>query len=195
MELKKALLIVDVQNDFCPDGALSVPEGNEIVPILNEYIEYFLKEKSSIIFTRDWHPRKTKHFKEFGGLWPEHCIENTKGAEFYPDLKLPKEAIVISKGTDPTKDGYSAFEATDFEGNDLFSLLKGLKVQQIYIGGLATDYCVRQTTLAALKYGFNVKLLMDGIKGVDVTPGDSKAAIEEMLNAGAEKITLNEYNN
>jgi len=111
MQLKKALLIVDVQNDFCPGGALGVPEGDKIVPFINRYIKIFSKRKLPIFCTRDWHPARTKHFKDFGGTWPVHCIQNTRGSQFHPKLRLPKEAIPLYKGAYPEKDGYSAFEA------------------------------------------------------------------------------------
>ena len=188
MESKKALLIVDVQNDFCPGGALAVPEGDKIVPILNKYIKIFSEKKWPIFASRDWHPKESKHFKQFGGLWPEHCIQNTRGARLHPDLRLPKETIVLSKGIDPDKDGYSAFEAVDSKGTDFFELLKSSGIDELFVGGLATDYCVKTTVLDALKSGLKVKLLIDGIKGVNIKPKDSEQAIEEMVRGGAEKI-------
>jgi nicotinamidase/pyrazinamidase len=104
MRAKKALLIVDVQNDFCPGGALGIPCGDKIVPKINKYIKIFSKKKLPVFATRDWHPVKTKHFKDFGGVWPVHCIYNTRGALFHPDLKVPKEAFMLYKGMDPEKD-------------------------------------------------------------------------------------------
>ncbi len=190
MKLKKALLIVDVQNDFCPGGALGVPEGDKIVPYINKYIKIFSKKKLLIFATRDWHPIKTKHFKDFGGVWPVHCIQNTRGAQFYPKLRLPKETILLYKGIYPDKDGYSAFEAENENGMSFLSLLKRLGVQEIYISGLAIDYCVKFSTSDALKQGFKVKLLMDAVKGVNLRPNDSERAIKEMVKKGAKKITL-----
>lgn len=192
MKLKKALLIVDVQNDFCPGGALAVPEGNTIVPNLNKYIKIFSQKNLPVFASRDWHPKKTRHFKKFGGIWPVHCVQNTKGAQFHPGLKLPKETIVLSKGMDPQKDAYSAFQALDANGMDFSALLKYLGIQALYVGGLATDYCVKSSALDATKFGFKVRLLTDAIKGVDLKPKDSEEAIKEMIRNGVKLITLKE---
>lgn len=190
MNLKKAFLIVDVQNDFCPGGALGIPEANMIIPAINKYIKIFSKRKFPIIATRDWHPAKTSHFKDFGGVWPVHCIQNTRGAAFHPGLKLPKETIFVYKGLYPGEDGYSAFEAEDLSGLNLEKLLRVLGIKELYVAGLATDYCVRFSTRDAIKRGFKVKILMDAIKGVDLKPGDSQKAIKEMVKGGAKKMTL-----
>ena len=190
MKLKKALLIVDVQNDFCPGGTLVVPEGDKIIPKLNKYIKIFSQKKLPIFASRDWHPKKTIHFKKFGGTWPVHCVQDTKGAAFHPKLKLPKEAIILSKGMDPEKDSYSAFQAEDKNGMVLLNLLKILGVNEIYVGGLATDYCVKFSVIDALKQGFKVKLLVDAIKGVNLKPNDSEEAMEEMLKNGTKKATF-----
>ncbi|MDH5174327.1 MAG: bifunctional nicotinamidase/pyrazinamidase [Elusimicrobiota bacterium] len=192
MEEKKALLIVDVQNDFCPGGALAVSQGDKIVPILNKYMMIFSRKKWPIFASRDWHPRKSKHFKKFGGPWPEHCIQNTRGARLHPGLRLPEETIVISKGMDPDKDSYSAFQAVDSKGTEFLELLKMSGIKELYVGGLATDYCVKSSVLDALKFGFKVKLLIDAIKGVNIKPEDSEEAIQEMIRGGAEKMTLKE---
>ena len=190
MKLKKALLIVDVQNDFCPGGALAVSEGDRVVPVLNKYNELFSQKNLLIFASRDWHPKITKHFKQFGGLWPNHCIQNTKGAEFHPTLKLPETIIILSKGMDPDNDSYSAFQAVDANGADFFNLLKILGVNELLIGGLATDYCVKSSVLDALKFSLKVKLLIDAIKGVNIKPNDSEDAIKEMIDGGAETITF-----
>lgn len=195
MKLKKALLIVDVQRDFCPGGALAVPQGNKIIPCLNKYIKIFSKNKLPVFASRDWHPKKTRHFKKFGGLWPVHCVQNTKGAKFQPKLKLPKEAITISKGMDSEKDSYSAFQAQDSNGTGFLTLLKYLGVQELYIGGLATDYCVRASCIDALNNGFKVGLLVDAIKGVNLKPRDSEEAIMEIVRQGAKKVTLENCKN
>jgi len=189
-KLKKALLVVDVQNDFCPGGALGVPEGDKIVPKINRYIKIFAKNKLPVFFTRDWHPVRTKHFKDFGGVWPVHCIQNSRGAQFHPKLKLPKKAILLYKGMDPEIDAYSAFQAESTNGVKLPQLLKIMGIDELYIGGLATDYCVRFSTRDALKVGFKVKILMDAIKGVNLKPKDSENAIKEMVKAGGKLITL-----
>jgi nicotinamidase/pyrazinamidase len=190
MRLKKALLIVDVQNDFCPGGALAVPEGDKIVPVLNKYINIFAKNKLPIFASRDWHPVNTKHFRDFGGVWPVHCIRNTRGASFHPKLKLSKDVILLYKGMDPGKDSYSAFQAEDEKGMSLLKLLKLFGIKELYIAGLATDYCVKSSALDALKNGFKVKLLMDGIRGVNLKADDSEKAIQQMVRKGAKKITL-----
>jgi nicotinamidase/pyrazinamidase len=190
MKLKKALLVVDLQNDFCPAGALAVPEGDKIVPTINKYIKIFSRNKLPIFASRDWHPIKTKHFKDFGGVWPVHCIQNTKGASFHPKLKLPKEAILLYKGMDPNKNSYSAFQAEDPRGVEFLNLLRLFGIKELYIGGLATDYCVKSSAIDATKFGFKVRLLVDAIKGVDLKKGDSEKAIQEMAKKGAKKITL-----
>ena len=190
MKLKKALLIVDVQNDFCPKGTLGIKEGDKVIPAINKYIKIFSKAKLPIFLTRDWHPKITKHFKQFGGVWPKHCLENSKGAMFHPNLKFPKQAIILSKGMDPAKDSYSAFHAVDANTTELAILLKIFGVGELFIGGLATDYCVKFSTLDAIKSGIKVKVLIDAIKGVDLKPSDSKFAIEEIVSHGAKAMTF-----
>lgn len=188
----KALLIADPQNDFCPAGKLAVPEGDKIIPAVNKYIKYFSQKRLPIFITRDWHPKKTKHFKKFGGRWPEHCLQNSRGAEFHPGLKLTKQAVIMSKGMDPFQDSYSAFDSLDSKHRRLADLLKMLDVEELYIGGLATDYCVKFSALDALKAGFKVKILADAIKGVDLKPGDSQRALKELARRGAKTITISE---
>jgi nicotinamidase/pyrazinamidase len=188
----KAFLVVDVQNDFCPGGALGIYGGDRIIPVLNRYIKYFERENLPIFLTRDWHPKVTKHFEQFGGVWPEHCVEESYGAQFHPELELPKKATVMSKGMDPEEDSYSAFHATDSSGILLADLLRNLGVAQIYIGGLATDYCVKYSALDALKEGLEVFVLTDAVAGVNLQPEDSNAALEEMVGRGARKTTCEE---
>jgi nicotinamidase/pyrazinamidase len=190
MKKNNALLIIDVQNDFCPDGKLAVPEGDTIVPVLNKYISIFARNKWPVFASRDWHPEKSSHFKEFGGQWPEHCIQDSPGAKFHPLLRLPEGAIILSGGMDPDKDGYSAFEAVDAAGEEFARLLNTFSIKELFVGGLATDYCVKWSVLDALKFGFKVTLLTDAIKGVDLKPRDSEAAIEEMVKLGAKKMTF-----
>lgn len=177
---KRALIVVDVQNDFCPGGALAVAEGDEVVPPLNELIKEFLERGEPVFKSRDWHLPDTKHFAAYGGTWPVHCVRNTKGAEFHPDLIDDARIRVISKGLGHT-DCYSAFDETD-----LATQLKELDVQEVWVGGLATDYCVKSTVLDALKEGFSVKALTDAMRAVEVKPGDGDRAIAEMKAAGAE---------
>lgn len=183
---------MDIQNDFCPGGALAVSAGDKIIFRINKYIKIFSQNKLPIFASRDWHPEKTKHFKKFGGAWPIHCVQGTEGAKFHPKLDLPKKAILLYKGMDPEKDSYSAFQAEDKEGNSFLKLLKTLRIKEIYIGGLATDYCVKFSALDGLKNGFKVKLLTDAIKGVSLKPTDSQQAIKEMLKQGVKKISLKE---
>jgi len=179
---RDALIIVDLQKDFCPEGALPVPGGDQVVPILNKYIEIFRKVGAHIFATRDWHPQNHSSFKAYGGMWPPHCIQKTEGAKFHPSLMLPKEVKVISKATDPSKEAYSGFDGTELKEE-----LKKKGVKRVFVGGLATDYCVKNTVLDALKYGFETVLLEDAIRGVNLKPEDSDEAIKEMVNKGAKK--------
>jgi len=186
MQGKDALVIVDVQNDFCPGGALAVERGDEVVPRLNAYIEKFTKAGLPVFATRDWHPEKTIHFKAYGGQWPPHCIQGTEGAAFRSDLRLPAAAVVVTTGAAPDEDGYSGFDGRG-EGGTLEEMLRKAGVERIFVGGLATDYCVKHTVLDGLKRGFKVVWLEDASRGVDVTPGDSARAAAEMLDGGATK--------
>jgi len=179
-EKKQALIVVDVQNDFCPGGALAVADGDEVVPPLNKLISEFLKRGDPVFKTRDWHPSKTKHFADFGGTWPVHCVQGTKGAEFHADLTDDARIQVISKGLGD-ENSYSAFD-----GTDLAAQLRKLGVDEVLVGGLATDYCVKNTALDALKEGFAVKALKNAMRPADLQPGDGDRAIEEMRRAGAE---------
>jgi len=177
---KRALIVVDVQNDFCPGGALAVAQGDEVVAPLNKLIEEFLERGEPVFKSRDWHPKKTRHFAAYGGTWPVHCVQNTKGAEFHPELIDDMHIRVISKGLGD-EDSYSAFR-----GTDLTLQLRRLGVEEVWVGGLATDYCVKNTVLDALKQGFRVKALKDAMRAVEVKPGDGERAIAEMQSAGAE---------
>lgn len=184
---KSALIIVDVQNDFCPDGALPVARGDEVVAPLNKLIEAVAKTGQPIVYSRDWHPVMTRHFKQYGGLWPVHCVQYTAGAEFHSALKVSQDAIIVSKGMDNKDDGYSAFEGNILAdgGKTLAEYLREQGATELYIGGLATDYCVKATVLDALKLGFVVHLLLDACRAVDVNSGDGDKAVEEMYLAGA----------
>ena len=189
-ELSKndALIIVDVQRDFCPGGALPVPAGDQVVPVLNDYIKMFKKANAGIFATRDWHPPNHMSFKAYGGPWPPHCIQNSEGAKFYPDLKLPDDASIISKAMDPSKESYSGFD-----GTMLGDKLKDKGVTRVFVGGLATDYCVKNTVLDAIALGFGTVLLLDATRGIDVKLGDVEKAIGEMVAKGAERATLADF--
>ena len=195
MQAKDALIIVDVQNDFCPGGALAVSGGDEVVPVLNRAIERFTKAGLPIFATRDWHPEKTNHFKAYGGIWPVGCrtyleraAKGTRGAEFHAGLELGKDTVVVSAGMVPDEDGYSGFQARDPSGARLAELLQRKGVERIIVGGLATDYCVKHTVLDGLKEGFKVLLLADAIRAVNLKPHDGELAIAEMIRAGAVKV-------
>ena len=188
MSKKAALVVVDVQNDFCPGGSLGIADGDRVVIAINRYVEQFTAVGAPIFATRDWHPPQTRHFKIYGGVWPVHCVQNTQGAEFHCALRLGPTATVLSKGAMADADSYSGFDALDEHGNDLAALLRARGVEHIFVGGLATDYCVRQTVLDGLQQGFDVTVLLDAIRGVDLVPGDSTRALEEMSLAGARTI-------
>ena len=190
LKLKKALLIADPQIDFCPGGALGIKDGDKIISVVNAYIRKFAAQELPIFITRDWHPKETKHFKSYGGVWPRHCVHDTKGAAFHPGLKFPRETIILSKGMDPAKDSYSAFHAYDDNHKELHHLLQIFGVTELYIGGLATDYCVKYSALDALKYGYKVYVLLDATKGVNLKPQDSENAVREMVAAGVQTMTL-----
>jgi nicotinamidase/pyrazinamidase len=180
-----ALIVVDVQNDFCPGGALAVAEGDRVIPILNRYVQFCVKKSLPVYATRDWHPQDHCSFKAHGGPWPVHCVQGTSGAQFHPQLNLPKDVGIISKATDPGEDAYSGFQ-----GTDLARRLKDQGIRRILIGGLATDYCVKSTVLDGLKAGFEVYFLADACRAVNVNPEDGQKAMQEMLAAGAQQLTL-----
>lgn len=185
---KDALVIVDVQRDFCPGGALPVTEGDQVVSVLNAYLKIFRKGKAQIYSTRDWHPPDHMSFKPYGGVWSPHCIQGSKGAEFHPDLILPKDVKTISKAANPCKEGYSGFDGTELKDE-----LKKKDVGRVFVGGLATEYCVKNTVLDALRLRFETILLVDAIRGVNIKPNDSEKAIVEMIKKGARKATLSEF--
>jgi nicotinamidase/pyrazinamidase len=174
------LVIVDVQNDFLPGGKLAVAEGDKIIPALNRYIALFQQNQLPIFATRDWHPADHCSFKSQGGPWPAHCVAETPGAQFPQSLALPPSATIISKGTSARKEAYSGFEGTKLE-----SLLRDAAVDVLYVGGLATDYCVLNTVKDGLRLGFAVVLLTEAMRAVEVHPGDGARAELEMLSGGA----------
>lgn len=190
MQAGDALLIVDVQNDFCPGGSLAVADGDAVVPVLNEYARRFHAAGLPVVATRDWHPPQTRHFTTGGGAWPPHCVMGTPGAAFHPDLRLPDGTIVVSKGVDPASDSYSAFDAHAEDGRPLAAVLRDLGVRRLYVGGLATDYCVQASVISALEAGLPVVVLTDAIRGVEVRPGDTARALAHMRQRGASEMTL-----
>jgi nicotinamidase/pyrazinamidase len=191
----KALIIVDMQNDFCPGGALAVEYGDTIVQGINAIALKF----NVVVTTQDWHPEDHGSFAsnhkgakpyDVGTLsgrsqvfWPDHCVQNTKGAEFHPNLQVSGRNFV--KGTHPAADSYSGFFDDDGTSTGLDEYLKSIKVTQVYICGLATDYCVKFTALDALKQGYATVVLEDLCKGVNIDPSDGKKALEELQRAGA----------
>ena len=179
-----ALLIVDPQNDFCPGGALGVASGDRIMSVLNAWAAAADAAQAPIFVSRDWHPARTTHFKEFGGVWPPHCVMGTHGAEFHPDLHLPADACVVSKGMGEAEDAYSAFQARDESGTLLGALLQHAGIHRLYIGGLATDYCVQSSALDAVKAGYQVTVIADAIAAVNLQPDDGAHAVEAMRAAG-----------
>ena len=192
MEKRAALLIVDLQNDFCPGGALPVADGDRVIAPINRAARFFAAARLPVLASRDWHPPVTGHFREFGGAWPAHCVQGTPGAAFHPALRLPEGTVLLSKGMDPELDGYSAFEGVTADSRPLAGLLGELAVQRLFVCGLATDYCVLSTALEALRRGFEVTLLTNAVAGVDAVPGASAGAIEEMKKAGALLATVAE---
>lgn len=182
MELNKenALIVVDMQNDFCPGGALQVNDGDRIIPACNKYIEMFENKGLTVYYTADWHPPNHCSFKENGGIWPIHCVQGSKGAAFHPDLKITTNACIIHKGTDPNKEAYSGFEQTE-----LCTHLQKNGIRTLYIAGLATDYCVKNTVIDACYNGYKVIVLLDGVKGVELNLGDSARALKMMKDVGA----------
>ncbi|MBI1194817.1 MAG: isochorismatase family protein [Gammaproteobacteria bacterium] len=181
-ELEKgdALIVVDLQNDFLPGGALGVADGEKVLTVINSCIDLFQAHGLPVIATRDWHPPKHCSFQEQGGPWPPHCVADTHGAEFAADLHLPSDATIISKGTDPKKDAYSGFEDTKLE-----AVLSSLGVRQLFVGGLATDYCVLNTVKDALENCYSVYVLKDAVRAVNLDAEDGDKALDEMRANGA----------
>jgi nicotinamidase/pyrazinamidase len=190
-DARTALLVVDIQNDFAdPSGTLSVDGGKDIVPRVNQEIAGALAAGALVVYTQDWHPASTPHFFKDGGIWPEHCVQGTWGAEFHPDLHV--EGEVVRKGADG-RDGYSGFSVRDPESGEtspttLESLLRDRGIERSVICGLATDYCVVETVLDARTLGFPVEVVQEAVRAVDLDPGDGDRAIARMRNAGAEIV-------
>jgi nicotinamidase/pyrazinamidase len=203
--MKRALVLVDIQNDFIPGGALAVIEGHEVVPVANRVA----KEFETVVATQDWHPENHGSFAsqhqgrnpgetiELGGipqvLWPDHCVQDSRGAEFHPDLDTSLITKVFRKGTDPAIDSYSGFfDNGHLRSTGLGEWLREEGVTDVWVMGLATDYCVKFTALDGVKLNFNVRLIEDGCRGVNLEPQDSESAIEEMRGAGVEIVTSDE---
>jgi nicotinamidase/pyrazinamidase len=178
-----ALLVVDVQNDFLPGGALGVRGGDEVIPRLNEYVALFHRLGLPIIASRDWHPPDHCSFHARGGPWPVHCVAGTPGAAFASALVLPPGVEVVSKAVDPDRDAYSAFD-----GTDLHERLRRAGVRRLFVGGFATDYCVRWTVQDALGYGYQAVVLVDAVRAVDVSAGDGRRALRAVQRRGARTL-------
>lgn len=180
-----ALLVIDVQNDFCSGGALAVPGGDRIIPRINRLLAVSSQAARPVFASRDWHPIDSTHFSEHGGNWPVHCIAETIGAAFHPNLMLGPDAIVVTKGSEPDADGYSAFDGITPTGASLRATLKALNLRHLVLCGLATDYCVRASVVDAMGFGFDVSLVQDAIAAVNREAGDGDAAVRQLRSAGA----------
>ena len=180
LEPDDAVVVVDVQNDLCPGGALPVPGGDEVVPVLNRWIDKAGQVEATVVVSRDWHPADHCSFRPRGGPWPVHCVRNTPGADYHPDLHVPENALVVDKATEPDRENFS-----DFAGTGVGDELRRKGVTRIWVGGLALDYCVRATVLDGLAEGFEVHVLLPATRAVDVEAGDGERATEEMRRHGA----------
>jgi nicotinamidase/pyrazinamidase len=173
----RALIIVDFQNDFTPGGALAVAGGDEIAGRIDELARS--GDYALVVATRDWHPPDHDSFAAQGGPWPEHCVQGTPGAELHPALDRTLVDVVVDKGQDPGTEGYSGFDATN-----LAELLRERGIDHVTVVGLATDYCVKNTALDALRSGFGVTVDSSAVRPVEVQPGDGQRALEEIRTAG-----------
>ena len=182
-----ALIVVDMQNDFLPGGRLAAAGGNEIIRVLNRYLAYFAAHQLPVFATRDWHPLSHCSFQSQGGPWPPHCIAGSDGAALHPDLKLPANAHIISKATSQETDAYSGFT-----GTQLNELLQSLHIHRVFIGGIATEYCVLNTVKDALRLQYITFVLIDAICAINQQPEDGQRALEEMIRLGARPIHYQE---
>ncbi len=169
------LIVVDVQNDFCPGGALAVPEGDAVVAPINRLMERF----PYVVATRDWHPPDHASFASQGGLWPEHCVRDTAGAELHPGLESERIDAIVDKGRDPNREGYSGFEDTQLE-----RLLREHEVDRVHVAGLALDYCVKSTALDARRAGLDVVVHLGATRAIEAQAGDRERTLEELRQAG-----------
>ena len=177
---QSVLLLVHLQNDFCPGGSLPAPEGDHVIPVANAWIRVFAGQGYGMVATRDWHPPNHCSFQEQGGPCPLHCVQGSFGAQFHPDLNMPPGTLIVSGGTHVTQDPSSGFDGTTLDER-----LEDLGAQTLYVVGLATDYGVKQTVLEACRRGFRVVVIRDGVRGLDVESGDSDRALAAMQDAGA----------
>ena len=180
LQARDALLLVHLQNDFLPGGSLPVPQGHEVLPTANHCLALFQSHHLPVFATRDWHPPNHCSFHAQGGPWPPHCIAGTEGAQFPRELQLPADIHIVSGATMPEREAYSGFSGTGLD-----RLLREAGVRRLFVAGLATDYCVFETVKDALALGYSVCLLTDGIRAIDVHPGDGERAIAEMRRLGA----------
>jgi nicotinamidase/pyrazinamidase len=181
-----ALLIVDLQNDFCPGGALAVADGDRVIPVLNRLAARASALGMPVYASRDWHPPDSRHFAVNGGRWPVHCVAGTEGARLHPDLQLPPGALIVTKGTGTEDEGYSVFEGSIAGRGGLLADLRARGIGELVIGGLATDYCVKVAALEAKRHGLGATVVSDAIGAVDVSPGDGARALDEMKAAGVD---------
>ena len=186
-----ALILVDIQNDFCPGGALAVSEGDQIVPIVNRMMSRF----PLVISTQDWHPADHISFKERGGPWPPHCVQGARGAELHPDLRTDVIAHYFRKASMPDKDDYSEFAGKDDRGRALDEVLRAHGTKKLYVVGLATDYCVLETVLDGLRLGYEVYAVKDAMRAVNVNSSDGELALQKMSENGAILLTSDEVLN
>lgn len=184
---RDALIVVDVQIDFLPGGSLAVPDGDAVIAPLNRVISRFADAGLPIVATRDWHPSDHCSFEAQGGPWPPHCVAETAGAAFDERLRLPDTVKIVSKAASSEAEAYSGFQGTDLE-----SWLRAQGVSRIVVGGLATDYCVKSTVEDALNTGFEVMVLEDAVRAVNVQPGDDARALEAMESRGARRVSSGE---
>ena len=184
IERGDALLIIDIQNDFLPGGSLAVPGGEQVIPVINRCIEKFDALGNPLFLTSDWHPGDHSSFIDQGGPWPAHCVAGSHGAEFSPELRLPENFEIFSTGFRRECAGYSGFEETE-----LLDKLESSGIRRLFVAGLATDYCVLHTVLDALRYGFQVYLLQDAVRAVNLQAGDGGKALQSMRENGAEMIS------
>ena len=179
-----ALVLIHLQNDFFPGGALAVEGSDQILPQINRYIALFQHQGATVMATRDWHPPNYCSFQEHGGPWPSHCVQGSRGAQFHADLHLPNGSLIISVATNPQKESYSGFD-----GTSLADYLEDRDATTVYIVGLATEHWIKQSVLDGLKLGLRMVVLEDAICGVNLKPHDSEDALQEMTAAGARRAT------